>query len=365
MKSFAKWYPVIAMIAIDQAFAISNILLKKIVADGINRWAFITYRQLISAVFLSPLAFFLERESRPKLTLSILCGLFVNAIIGASVTQYLFLLGLEYTSATFSCAFLNMVPVVTFLMALPFGFERVNINYSSGRAKVVGALVCLGGAILLTFYKGMPLIHFSDPRLVAQSMEQHVKLDSHVGRERWAIGSVALLAGTLCWSSWFLLQTNIGKRYPCQYSSTAIMASFSAVQSAILTLSIDRELSVWILKRKSDIFITLYSGMIGSGLCFVGMSWCVKKRGPVFTAAFSPLVQIMAATVDVPILHEQLHLGSLIGSVTVIAGLYILLWGKDKEMQKPEQKLVQGTEEIKDQEHEFQVIKLSVESGHP
>ncbi|KAL0409169.1 UNVERIFIED_CONTAM: WAT1-related protein [Sesamum radiatum] len=348
MKSFAKWYPVIAMIAIDQAFAISNILLKKIVADGINRWVFITYRQLISAVFLSPLAFFLERGSRPKLTLSILCGLFVSAIIGASVTQYLFLLGLEYTSATFSCAFLNMVPVITFLMALPFGFERVNIKYSSGRAKVVGALVCLGGAILLTVYKGMPLIHFSDPQSVAQSMEQHVKLDSHVGRERWAIGSVALFAGTLCWSSWFLLQTNIGKRYPCQYSSTAIMASFSAVQSAILTLSIDRELSVWILKRKSDIFIILYA-----------------KRGPVFTAAFSPLVQIMAATVDVPILHEQLHLGSLIGSVTVIAGLYILLWGKDREMQKQEQKLVQGTEEIKDQEQELQVIKLSVESGHP
>lgn len=50
-------------------------------------------------------------------------------------------------------------------------------------------------------------------------------------------------------------------------------------------------------------------GMVGSGLCFVGMSWCVKKRGPVFTAAFSPLVQILAAAFDVPVLHEQLHLG--------------------------------------------------------
>lgn len=40
----------------------------------------------------------------------------------ASVTQYLFLVGIEYTSATFSCAFLNMVPVITFLMALPFGY---------------------------------------------------------------------------------------------------------------------------------------------------------------------------------------------------------------------------------------------------
>lgn len=69
MKRFDQWYPVIAMLAIDQAFAISNILLKKIVSDGIDRLVFITYRQSISALFLSPLAFFLERSQ----TLSTLC----------------------------------------------------------------------------------------------------------------------------------------------------------------------------------------------------------------------------------------------------------------------------------------------------
>ncbi|KAL3651061.1 hypothetical protein CASFOL_007464 [Castilleja foliolosa] len=332
MKRFAKWYPVLVMIVIDQAFAISNILLKKIVDDGINLLVFITYRQSISAIFLSPLAFFLER---------------------ASATQYLFLLGIEYTSATFSCAFLNMVPVVTFLMALPFGLEKVNVKHSSGRAKVVGALVCVGGAILLTVYKGMPLFHF------ATSSHNSV----NVGGGKWAIGSVALFVGTLFWSSWFLLQTNIGKRYPCQYSSTAIMSCFSAIQLAVLSMSInEREVSIWILKSKSDILIVLYAGMIGSGLCFVGMSWCVKQRGPVFTAAFSPLVQIMAAMFDVPILHEQLHLGSVIGSVTVIGGLYILLWGKDKEMQNQDKRLAVETDEKTMQEPEFQVVKISVES---
>ncbi|KAG8374495.1 hypothetical protein BUALT_Bualt10G0000800 [Buddleja alternifolia] len=384
MRSLVQWYPVIVMIAIDLAFAISNILLKKIVGDGMDHLVFITYRQTVSSVFLSSLAFFLERRNRPKLTFGILCHLFLSAIIGASLTQYLFLLGVEYTSATFACAFLNMVPVVTFLLALPFGcghnqlrfllfdrfkcvdaeidflvyvfllfcsLETVNAKYSSGRAKMLGAVVCIGGASLLTFYKGIPLFHFSKP----QSMEQHTKLNSHIGRERWAIGSVALFAGTLCWSSWFLLQTYIGKRYPCQYSSTAILTFFSAIQSAVLSLSIDREFPVWVLKSRTDILIVLYAGMVGSGLCFVGMSWCVKKRGPVFTAAFSPLVQIMAALFDVPVLHEQLHLGSLMGSVIVIAGLYILLWGKDKEMRKNDIKLVQETEEIKDQEPEFQV----------
>lgn len=43
-----------------------------------------------------------------------------GCIFRASLTQYLFFLGLQYTSATFSCAFLNMTPVFTFLIAIPF-----------------------------------------------------------------------------------------------------------------------------------------------------------------------------------------------------------------------------------------------------
>ncbi|KAL6579352.1 hypothetical protein OROMI_009568 [Orobanche minor] len=364
MKSSAKWYPVLVMIVIDLAFAISNILLKKIVDHGINRLVFITYRQSVSAIFLSPLALFLERKNRPKLTFAILCYLFVSAIIGASATQYLFLLGIEYTSATFSCAFLNMIPVVTFLMTT-ICLEKINVKHNSGRAKVLGALVCLGGSIVLTVYKGIPLFHFEGSEHVNQSMERHMKLNSHVWKERWVIGSMALFAGTLCLSSWYLLQTSIGKRYPCQYSSTAVMTCFSAIQSAILSSSIDQELSNWILRRRSDILIILYAGMVGSGLCFVGISWCVKKRGPVFTAAFSPLVTIMAAMFNVPVLHEQLYLGSVVGSVTVIAGLYILLWGKDKELQEQDTKLVAETDERKEPKPGFQTVKISSELVQP
>ncbi|MDD0148499.1 hypothetical protein PSY31_22700, partial [Shigella flexneri] len=41
--------------------AISNIVLKKIVRKGFNRLVFITYRQSVSAIFITPLAFFVER----------------------------------------------------------------------------------------------------------------------------------------------------------------------------------------------------------------------------------------------------------------------------------------------------------------
>ncbi|KAF3965540.1 hypothetical protein ACB098_01G126200 [Castanea mollissima] len=364
MKSCEEWKPFIAMIAVDFAFAIVNILLKKILDEGMDHLVFVTYRLTISTIFLAPIGYFLERNSRPKLTLRILCYLFFSAIVGASLTQYFFLLGIQYTSAYFACAFVNMVPVITFLMALPFGLETLDIKCNSGRAKVLGTVVCIGGAILLTLYRGVPLFDHSHSQAVTQMMDHTIKLNSTKKTERWTLGSIALVVGTFFWSSWFLLQSTIGKRYPCQYSSTAIMSFFGAIQSAILSFSTNRNLSAWSLNGKIEIMTVLYAGIIGSGMCYVVMSWCVKKRGPVFTAAFSPLVQIMAAMFDIPILHEKLYLGSILGSIVVIIGMYILLWGKNKEMKLCLTKLAQEAERMKEQEPQLQVVEISCDSRH-
>ncbi|XP_038875305.1 WAT1-related protein At3g30340-like [Benincasa hispida] len=327
MKGLEDFKPLMAMVAIDFAFAIVNILLETVLDHGMNHLVLITYRLSIAAISLAPIAYFCEKDGRANLSIRILCYLFFSAIVGASLTQYCFLLGIQHTSATFACAFVNIVPVVTFLLALPFGSETVKLKSSSGKAKVIGTVVCISGAVLLTTYRGPTLANAS----YATAHVGDAKLKKTT--ESWTVGCIALVAGTLLWSSWFLLQSNIGKRYPYQYSSTAIMSGFGAVQSAILSLSTGAKLSAWALTGKIQILTVLYTGMIGSGICFVGMSWCVKKRGPVFTAAFSPLVQIMAAMFDIPIFHEPLFLGSLLGSIIVIIGLYILLWGKNKEME--------------------------------
>ncbi|KAJ0047769.1 hypothetical protein Pint_14942 [Pistacia integerrima] len=368
MKSCNEWKPFFAMISIEFAFSIMNILLKKVLDQGMNDLVFITYRLSISTIFLAPIGYFWERNNRPKLTLRILCYLFFSAILGSSLTQYFFLLGIQYTSATIACAFINVVPVLTFLMALPFRLESVNIKHNSGRAKVVGTLVCIAGAMMLTLYRGMPLLNHSHMQAETSTMDGVKEMHCTRRTERWTLGMIALTVGTILWSSWFLIQTNISKRYPCQYSSTAIMSFFGAIQSAILCLTTSRNLSMWVLKGNIEIITILYAGMIGSGLCFVGLSWCVKKKGPVFTAAFSPLVQIMAAVFDVPFLHEQLHLGSLLGSIIVIIGLYILLWGKKKEMQNCATKVGLGqdqAEEIKGQEPQLQLVTVSTDSNCP
>ncbi|CAL0306465.1 unnamed protein product [Lupinus luteus] len=183
--------------------------------------------------------------------------------------------------------------------------ETVNIKLNSGKAKILGTFVCIGGALLLTLYKGKPLFNFS------QSYSESVAPASPATRSigKWTIGVIALTLGTLFLSSWFILQSKVVKKYPCKYSSTAIMTFFGAIQSAVICFSTSRNLSIWVVKEKIQLLTILYAGVVGSGLCFAGTSWCVKKRGPVFTAAFSPLVQIMSAIVETPLMHEQLYLG--------------------------------------------------------
>lgn len=134
---------------------------------------------------------------------------------------------------------------------LYYRLETVNIKCSSGKAKVLGTVVCVAGATLLTLYRGMPLFdHSQDPA---------IQLNYAKKTERWTIGSVALVVGTLFWSSWFLLQSTIGKRYPCQYSSTAIMSFFGAIQSAVLSLATSRNFSAWVLKGKIEIVTVLFA----------------------------------------------------------------------------------------------------------
>ncbi|KAI3444652.1 hypothetical protein Pfo_001317 [Paulownia fortunei] len=279
----------------------------------------VVYRQSISTIFLIPFVYFWERTSWSKLTARVIGQMFLSALLGLTLTQYLFLVGLDYTSATFTCAFINMVPVITFVLALPLGMEKVNIKSNSGKAKVFGTLTCVVGALILSLYKGMLLIN---PR--------HAVLN-HKRPKGIGPGSAFLSVGSLGWSSWFLIQSRIGQNFPYRYSSTSIMSLFSAIQSVILCFITDRNMSKWILKGELQILSIIYGGIVGSGLCYVVMSWCVKQRGPVFTSAFSPLIQIFAAIFDVLVLHEEIYLGSILGSLVVIVGMYVLLWGKSND----------------------------------
>ena len=63
------------------------------------------------------------------------------------------------------------------------------------------------------------------------------------------------------------------------------------------------------MSESSKLFVVNPQGIVGAGLGNGGMSWCVKERGPVFTSAFSPLIQVFVIIFDASFLHEQIGLG--------------------------------------------------------
>nr|XP_009801102.1 PREDICTED: WAT1-related protein At1g68170-like [Nicotiana sylvestris] len=121
------------------------------------------------------------------------------------------------------------------------------------------------------------------------------------------------------------------QRYP-MYSNTALMCFCGAIEAGIYAYFRERDSSAWNLGWNIRLFTTSYSGIVSSGLAVTMIAWCTKLKGPLYVSSFYPLALIFVAIVGTLVLHEELHLGSVIGSIFIIAGLYIVLWGKAKEM---------------------------------
>ncbi|TVU12981.1 hypothetical protein EJB05_46648 [Eragrostis curvula] len=327
-----QWMPTVAMVSTNIVIAIMTALLKQALNQGMNRLVLITFRQMVATVFLGPIAYFKERKTRPKFTLEIFMYMFLSGIIGPVLLQYTLFVGLEYTTATFAATFSNMLPVATFLISLAFRYEALDVRSRSGSAKISGTLISLGGAMMLTFYKGSTLTGHNPS---SSGSTASINGESHTGAHgtvRWVLGSVSMLANVVGFALWLMLQRKFTKKYPAIYTSTAFMSLFSFFQAGALALSIQRtSISVWAIKGKIEIVTVVYCGVVASGIGYLLLTYCVEKRGPVFTSAFSPLSQIFVAGIDLFILHEPLYLGSVLGSVLVIIGLYLVLWGKKEE----------------------------------
>lgn len=131
----------------------------------------------------------------------------------------------------------------------------MSMKSKSGKAKILGTFVCIGGALVLVLYKGMPIINPQSHNLAGKAITP----EPASSLKKWIMGSIFLTVGCVFWSSWFLIQERIGKKYPYRYSSTAIISLFAAIQSAILNLIIHRNNAKWILKGKLQIMTVVYS----------------------------------------------------------------------------------------------------------
>ncbi|KAL7227573.1 hypothetical protein ACSBR1_022436 [Camellia fascicularis] len=173
--------------------------------DGMKMTVLIAYRFLFASAFILPLALFLERKSRPKLTWVVVCQAFLCGLLGGAMAQNLYAQSLVLTSATFATAMTNLVPALTFILAISFRLERLGFGTTAGKAKVLGTLICIGGAMPLTFYKGAEIDIFStnvNPLHKSQPHRGGHVVSSHEEGGNHALGALLIFLG--CWILGFL-----------------------------------------------------------------------------------------------------------------------------------------------------------------
>ncbi|PSS02842.1 WAT1-related protein [Actinidia chinensis var. chinensis] len=328
--------PAMMMVVVQAALTGVNIFYKIAGNIGMSLRVLIAYRFLIAAAFIVPFALIIERKSRPKLTWVVACQAFLCGLLGGSMAQNLYAESLVLTSATFAAAMTNLVPAITFILAVSFGLERLGWGTMVGKAKVVGTLLCIGGAMLLTFYKGSEInIWSTNVDLLHQSQHQggHVAA-SHPPDGNHVLGALLIVCCCFCVAMGLVVQAKMVRIYPCPYSGTALMICMGAIQAVVFALCMERDWSQWKLGWNIRLLTVTYSGIVASGVVYTLITWCIQMRGPLFVSIFNPLMLVLVAIAGSLVLEEKLHMGSVLGAVVIICGLYVVLWGKGKELKR-------------------------------
>ncbi|KAK9671256.1 hypothetical protein RND81_12G017200 [Saponaria officinalis] len=331
---YEKSKPYIAMIGLQFGYAGMNIVTKVSLNGGMSHYVLVVYRHAFATAVIAPFALILERNVRPKMTFMIFLQIFVLGLLGPVIDQNFYYMGLKYTSPTFSCAMSNMLPAMTFVMALICRMEKVDIKKIRCIAKVVGTLITVGGAMLMTLYKGHVINMVWSSHAHSATPASTAALAA--ADKDWAKGSILLILATLAWAAFFILQAITMRRYTAHLSLTGLVCFLGTLQSIAVTFVMEHKPSVWTIGWDMNLLAAAYAGIISSGIAYYVQGIVMEKRGPVFVTAFSPLMMIIVAIMGSFILAEKIYVGGVLGAVLIVIGLYSVLWGKYKEYKEKE-----------------------------
>ncbi|KAI4307007.1 hypothetical protein L6164_030242 [Bauhinia variegata] len=308
-----------------QVFAAGLQLLSRVVlVKGTFIFALIAYRHIVGAVCVAPFAFYLERGGVKKLGWSASFWLFLNALVGITMAMGFFYYGLRDTSATYSVNFLNLIPIFTFLVSIIFRMEKLGLETWAGKAKTVGAILCVGGALTCSIYKGAAF------HIVHHSVSTRITVDS--SKTNMLRGTLFLVASCLSYTLWYIVQVKMLKAFPFKYCATMLTCILASMQAAVAGLCINRSTSAWKLGWDLQLITILYSGALATAATFCLISWVIAKKGPTYPPMFNPLALVFVAVSEGVFLGVPIRLGILLGMVSIICGLYSFLWGKRREM---------------------------------
>ncbi|KAA3464279.1 WAT1-related protein isoform X1 [Gossypium australe] len=357
-KIFGQTKPFVAVILLQFGFAGMSLISKYALNEGMSQHVLVVYRHAVATLVIAPFALVYDRfhifrrillimKIRPKMTLSIFVKILLLGLLEPTIDQNLFYSGMKYTSATFTSAMCNVLPAFAFIFAWIFN-----------QAKIIGTIVSVGGAMLMTLIKGpmlqLPWVKSDDDHAFSSAATHQYPIK----------GAIMITIGCFSWAAFIILQAITLKSYPAELSLTALICLVGTIEGCIVALAMEAgNAAVWSIHLDAKLLAAVYSvrtsstiapvrsyymGVICSGIAYYVQGMVMKTRGPVFVTAFSPLSMVVIAIFSSFILSEILYLGRVIGAIVIVVGLYLVLWGKSKDQTSSNQDIqMEGSNDLK------------------
>ncbi|CAN6460832.1 unnamed protein product [Victoria cruziana] len=309
---------ILLLIAMQLLYGSFSVFAKRVLSMGLSPHFVVIVGGLVTAIIISPAAFFLERGKRPStLSPSLLIQFLFISVGQVTVFESLLFSGIRKTSPAIATAMPNLVPSLVFIIAWFIGLEKVNLRRGRSWAKIVGTFVCLGGTLALAFPKGPPISHTH----TSQSPDDDM-----------FIGCMYLLVAVFAISCVLVLQAATLVQYPAPVSLCALTYFLGSVSTAILHVVLEGGFDLgWSALTPAAVSgVAILRGLM-NGIAFSIHAWGIKKKGPVIVSAFSPITTIWSGILSTIFLGNSLSLGSIIGTILIFIGLYLVLWGKNKD----------------------------------
>ncbi|TVU09617.1 hypothetical protein EJB05_43101, partial [Eragrostis curvula] len=284
------YMPSAAMLATQCIYSTVALWAKAVFTGGMSPMIFVVYRQAVATIVLVPIVAVVHRKKMKQ----IMCP------------------GMAGFSLVFLASLVGCMPPCNSCNRL----ERVDVRQPRSLAKIFGTIVCVGGAMIMAFLRGPKLL--SDMNIILQSTTGSA----------WVMGALFLFGSSSCWALWLILQVPICKWYMDPLTLSAWMCLLSTLQTGALVPFLLPDTSAWKIPSLFELSCCIFAGAVGSGVTFYLQSWCISVRGPLYSATFSPLATVITTAFSAAILGEDLRVGSLLGAIAVVTGLYVVLWGK-------------------------------------
>lgn len=154
-----------------------------------------------------------------------------------------------------------------------------------------------------------------------------VVLNGHFVLHLSPLGDLLAFAACLCWAVYSLLMKPATERYSTLFITRKVFF-YGLVTIIPYYLIVPGFPSLDVLLRSDVLWNLLFLGVVASMICYVAWNWVISRLGAVVATNwvyFNPITTILFAWW---LLHEQITIWFLLGTVFILLGMYLADKGK-------------------------------------